>query len=303
MSQPLPETTESLRRIWRRRWRRPFWLGVATLIVGLQAWAWLIEPGRLVQRDYVLRLPNWSRACDGLRVDVLADIHTGSPRNGVDNLDRIVRTVARGDADAVLLAGDYVIYRVFLGTYIAPDVVARHLAPLARAKPVYAVLGNHDWWKGGDDMRQVLEAAGITVLENEATLARLGHCRVWIAGIGDLWEGAPDIGAAYAGVPPGESVIALTHNPDLFPQIPTRTALTVAGHTHGGQIRLPLFGRPVVPIESRRYAAGHVIEGGRQLFVSTGIGTSIVPVRLGVPPEISRLTLRTMLTEPAGQVE
>lgn len=292
MSQPLPETTESLGRIWRRRWRRPFWLTIATLIVWLQVWAWLIEPGRLVQRDYTLRLPHWSKACDGLRVDVLADLHTGSPRNGVDNLDRIVRTVARGDADAVLLAGDYVIYRVFLGTYIAPDIVARHLAPLARAKPVYAVLGNHDWWMGGDDMRQVLEAAGITVLQNQAHLARLRGCRVWIAGIGDLMEGTPDIDAAFARVRGQEPVLVLTHNPDIFPRIPRRAALTVAGHTHGGQIRLPLAGRPIVPLESRRYAAGHVVEDGRHLFVSTGIGTSIVPVRLGVAPEISRLTLR-----------
>jgi hypothetical protein len=88
-------------------------------------------------------------------------------------------------------------------------------------------------------------------------------------------------------------VLAFTHNPDVFPHVPARVALTIAGHTHGGQVVLPLLGRPLVPSAyGQRYAIGHVEEDGRHLFVSSGLGTSIFPVRFGVPPEISIVVVR-----------
>ncbi|MCA1714926.1 MAG: metallophosphoesterase, partial [Gammaproteobacteria bacterium] len=226
------------------------------------------------------------------------DLHIGSPHNGVGKLDWIVREVTASDADVVLLAGDYVILSVFLGTYVPPETVARHLRPLAARKPVYAVLGNHDWWKDGHKMRRALESAGITVLDNEATAVAVDECGFWLAGIGDLWEGQPDIARTFADVPATAPVLALTHNPDVFPQVPARPALTIAGHTHGGQVNLPLIGRPIVPSDhGKDYAIGHIVEDGRHLFVSPGIGTSIAPVRFRVPPEVSRLTLRAAATQ------
>lgn len=286
---------EGIEPAWHRRWRhrRWFWIAVATFVIGVQLWAWVWEPAQLVQRDYALDIPRWSPSCDGLRVDVLADLHIGSPHNGVGKLDWIVREVAAGDADVVLLAGDYVILSVFLGTYVPPDTVARHLRALAARKPVYAVLGNHDWWKNGARVRRALESAGIIVLDNQATAVTVRGCRFWLAGIGDLWEGQPDIGRTFAGVDASAPVLALTHNPDVFPQVPARAALTIAGHTHGGQVNLPLVGRPIVPSEyGKDYAVGHIVEDGRHLFVSPGLGTSIAPIRFRVPPEVSRLTLR-----------
>jgi predicted MPP superfamily phosphohydrolase len=115
---------------------------------------------------------------------------------------------------------------------------------------------------------------------------------VWVAGVGDLWTRDVDFGSALRAVPEGEPVVLLTHNPDVFPGVPARVALTLAGHTHGGQVALPLVGRPIVPSKyGQRYAYGLVIEEGRALFVSPGIGTSIIPVRFRVPPEISMVTL------------
>ncbi len=278
---------------WMRgRWRRWCWIAFAAFVIGVQLWAWVWEPAQLVQRDHALTLPRWPVQCNGLRVDVLADLHTGSLHNGVGKLDRIVRKVAQGDADVVLIAGDFVILSVFLGTYVPPETIARHLQPLAARKPVYAVLGNHDWWKGGTRVRLALESAGITVLDNQASAVSVRDCRFWLAGIGDLWEGQPDVTKALADVDATAPVLALTHNPDIFPQIPARAALTIAGHTHGGQVYLPLLGRPVLPVE-QRYAIGHIVENDRHLFVSPGLGTSIAPVRFRVPPEISRLTLRS----------
>ncbi|HET8819564.1 MAG TPA: metallophosphoesterase [Xanthomonadaceae bacterium] len=278
---------------WRRRWLQwTAWL-LAGVVLFLCTWGFVWEPSQLVERDYVLRLPGWTRECDGLRVDVLADIHTGSPHNGVDKLDRIVRTVANGDADVVLLAGDYVILSVFMGKYVDAGVVARHLRPLAARKPVYGVLGNHDWWKDGPKVAASMRAAGITMVDNRSVPVSVRGCEFWLAGIGDLWEGDPDIAAAFAGIPDdGRPAIALSHNPDLFPRLPERSTLLVAGHTHGGQVTLPLLGNIVAPSKlGDRYASGHVEDDGEHVFVSPGLGTSILPVRFGIPPEISRLTL------------
>ena len=288
---------------WRRRWLQwSAWL-LAGAFLSLCVWGFVWEPSQLVERDHVLRLPGWTPECDGLRIDVLADIHTGSPHNGVGKLDLIVETVAQGDADVVLLAGDYVILSVFMGEYIPADVVAEHLRPLTARKPVYGVLGNHDWWKDGKQVAASMSAAGVAMVDNRSQLVSVRGCEFWLAGIGDLWEGKPDIAAAFSGIPDdGRPVVALTHNPDLFPRVPTRSTLLVAGHTHGGQVTLPLLGRVVDPSKlGDRYASGHVEEGGEHVFVSPGIGTSILPVRFGIPPEISRLTLlrRVPLMQPA----
>ena len=92
----------------------------------------------------------------------------------------------------------------------------------------------------------------------------------------------------------GEPVLLLTHNPDVFPMVPDRVALTIAGHTHGGQVRLPWIGAPIVPSRfGQRFAAGHVVEGNRHLFVATGVGTSIIPVRFRVPPAVTILRLES----------
>jgi len=279
-----------------RRWRYPI-LVLLLAMSSVAVWGFVIEPGQLVERDYALNPSHWPASCDGLRLDVISDTHTGSPRNGVDNLDRIVQRLIASDSQAVLMAGDYVILSVFMGTYVPADQFAAHLKPLTARKPVYAVLGNHDWWKNGAQVRRALESAGVVVLENEARELRLGRCRFWLAGIGDFWEGHPQVGATFSIIRDDAPVIALTHNPDIFLQIPSRASLTIAGHTHGGQVKLPWIGTPVVPA-NHRYVSGLVVDGNRQLFVTTGIGTSILPIRLGVPPEISRLTLRSGAASP-----
>jgi len=287
MTRPLDSAHRDLRR--RRLVKRLAWLVAIATFVFL-AWGFVWEPGRLIQRDYAIALPHWPAQCDGLRADVVADIHTGSPRNGVDKLDRVVAQLSASDSDVVIMAGDYVILKVFLGKYVTPEVVAAHLKPLLAHKRVYAVLGNHDWWKNGTRVRRALESIGVVVLENQATEISLGQCRLWLVGVGDLWEGHPDIRRAFAGVNDDAPVIAITHNPDIFPQMPARASLVIAGHTHGGQVNL-LPGQP--SMRFGHYIAGPIFDHGRQLFVTPGIGTSILPFRFRVPPEISRLTLRS----------
>ena len=279
------------RRPWLRR-ALTAWI-VVGLSVGLYGMAW--EPARLVERAHPIVLDRWPAACDGLRIDHVSDIHTGSPHNGLDNLDRMVDRLIASDSQAVVMTGDYVILSVFLGTYIGPEPIAERLRRLTTRKPVYAVLGNHDWWKDGANIRRTFQAAGVVMLEDEARHVRLGNCPLWVVGVGDLWEAPHDVAKAFSWVSGNDPVMVITHNPALFPQMPERGTLMLAGHTHGGQISLPGVGQPAMwgKEHEGRYVAGHYAENGQHLFVSPGIGTSIMPVRIGVPPEISQLSLRT----------
>ncbi|WP_133477350.1 metallophosphoesterase [Cognatilysobacter segetis] len=278
----------------RRHWLADLgilWITAALIVL---LYGLFVEPRRLVEQDYAISIPRWPAACQGLRLDHVTDIHTGSPNNGVANLDRLVARLDASDADAVVMTGDYVILSVFGGTYIPASTTAPHLRALTRRKPVYAVLGNHDWWKGGLAIRRALEAAGVVVLEDESRRVTLRGCPLWIVGVGDMWTAPHNVRRAFSGVAAdGAPAIVITHNPALFPSIPSRASLVLAGHTHGGQISLPGVGQPAQwGKPENRYIRGEYDEGDRRLFVSPGIGTSIFPMRIGVPPEISRLTLR-----------
>lgn len=273
---------------------RPLILALGTLAVALPIWGFLIEPGSLRNEDHEVTVPDWPVGCDGLRVAVLADLHIGSPRNGLDKLDRIIELTQRARPDLILLAGDYVIHGVAGGEFTPPEEIALALRQLSAPLGVWAVLGNHDWWFDGPRVRGALESVGIRFLEDSAARIRSPVCDFWLVGVSDFWEGRHDVHAALEQVTDPAPVVAFTHNPDVFPDIPARVSLTIAGHTHGGQVYLPLIGRPIVPSRyGERFAIGHIVEGGRHLFVSSGLGTSIIPVRFLVPPEVSVVTIRS----------
>jgi predicted MPP superfamily phosphohydrolase len=157
---------------------------------------------------------------------------------------------------------------------------------------VYSVLGNHDWWYNGERVRRAFEQNGIRVLEDEVTEIKWHEKSFWLVGLADLWTRPQHINETIAKVPERAPIIALTHNPDIFPRLPQRVPLLLAGHTHGGQVNFPLFGTPIVPSRfGAKYTAGHLFENGHHLFVTTGIGTSILPVRFRVPPEIVLLKI------------
>ncbi len=264
----------------------------AALFTVLVLWAFWLEPASLRNETHKVQIPSWPAECNGIRIAVLADLHTGSPFNGISKLEKIVLLTLSAKPDLVLLIGDYVIHGVRGGHFIPPEASARLLGRLAAPMGVYAVLGNHDWWLDAPRVRTALESVGITVLEDASILAEHGNCRFWLVGISDFLEGAHDLKKALADLPKSGPVIAFTHNPDIFPQIPSWIALTIAGHTHGGQVYIPLVGRPIVPSQhGQRFAVGHIVEEGRHLFVSSGLGTSILPVRFLVPPEISVLRI------------
>ena len=273
-----------------RLWHSSAGVAAIALTLGLQAF-WL-GPADLRNEDHTLAIPRWPAACDGLRVAVLADLHTGSPWNGVDKLDAIVALTLAAEPDLILLLGDYVITSVPGGTFVPPERIAQGLALLEAPLGVFAVLGNHDWSYDSNEVHAALKGAGIVMLDDAAIEITRDGCSFWLAGISDWWVRRRDYEHALYRVPEHEPVIVFTHNPDVFPEAPARVSLTIAGHTHGGQVVLPFVGRLIVPSGyGERFAIGHVVEGGRHLFVSPGLGTSILPVRFGVPPEVSVITL------------
>lgn len=268
----------------------------ATAILALPTclglWAFWLEPASLRNEDYELALPSWPSECRGFRVAVLGDLHVGSPFNGISKLVDIVELTRAAQPDLVLLAGDFVIQGVLGGRFERPEAIVAELAKLEAPAGVYAVLGNHDWWLDAPRIRAAFESVSIPVLEDRAVPIDRGGCRFWLAGISDWMEGAHDVARAIGSVPMDEPLVAFTHNPDVFPEIPSRVTLTIAAHTHGGQVYLPGIGRPIVPSAyGERFAIGHIVEEDRHLFVSAGLGTSILPVRFLVPPEISVINL------------
>jgi predicted MPP superfamily phosphohydrolase len=269
-------------------------IGAAAL--ALTAWAGWIEPRRLVVRDVELTLPRWPRQLDGMRAGALSDVHAGVPHMSLAKLARAVDALNDRGPDVHLLLGDYLDSSQPWRRRLAPERVAEQLARLHAPLGTVAVVGNHDWRNSGDRIWRALEAEGVTVLEDRAIELANG---LWIAGLGDMRHRRPDVRHALHEIPQDAPAIVLSHDPDMFPEVPERVSLTLAGHTHGGQIAIPVLRRPMMPSHyGERYARGHIIEHGRHLFVSSGLGTSGLPVRFLAPPEVLILTLRNAEVAP-----
>lgn len=277
-----------------------FFAGFGT---GSYAYAW--EPTHQQLTRYRLTPRGWPQG-RRLRLAVISDLHAGGPHVPLARVSQIVAATNKLEPDLILLLGDFVASRDRIASDPPIPTLAAELGKLTAPSGVYAVLGNHDWWhdaptqknrSGPTQVGLALEAAGIKVLENRALRLDTVAGPLWIAGLGDqiaflkrvrgLPGGVADLAGTMAQIADdGAPVIMMAHEPDAFAHMPERVGLTLSGHTHGGQVRL--FGwSPIVPSRyGNRYAYGHVHENGRDLIVSAGIGTSKLPVRLGIPPEI-----------------
>ena len=291
--------------------RRTFLRGAGVAVAagaGFAGYAFGYEPRhRLSVTRYSISPPDWPT---GLKVTLalVADVHACEPLMGAERIESIVELTNGLGADAILLLGDYETNARFIDRPLMPDEWAPILAKLKAPLGVHAILGNHDYWddpdvqrnRGGPPRgRRALERAGVPVYENDAVRLTKHGRPFWLAGLADQLAfpttgndakgqgvGLDDLDGTLARISDDAPVILMAHEPDIFPKVPERVALTVSGHTHGGQVRL--FGwSPIVPsVYGNRYAYGHVVEGSRHLVVSGGLGCSIMPVRLGVPPEV-----------------
>jgi len=279
------------------RWTKRLRIALAAIVVvlaGAVFWGFLIEPGRLVIREQTIQIDNWPQSLDGLRIAVLSDIHVDNWFITEKKLRTIVERTNQRQPELIVILGDYVAGDGRGKVRVEPEVFAPVLKDLRAPLGVYSVLGNHDWWYSGAKVRKALEQNGVKVLENESAKVDARGTSFWLVGLADLWTRPQRIADTVATVPEGQPVIVLTHNPDIFPNVPQRVQLVLAGHTHGGQVRFPFIGPVISSSEyGNRWVQGHVFENNHHLFVTTGIGTSILPVRFGVPPEIVLLTVKS----------
>ncbi len=252
-----------------------------------------IEPRRLTVTRSVVPLDRLSGPA--LRVLHLSDLHASR----VVSLDFLAAAVARGLAehpDVVCLTGDFI-----TRGHRDLDGYAEVLRPLSAAAPAFACLGNHDGgrWaarKGGHPdsapVREVLHRAGITLLDNAARTISVRGREVRVVGLGDLWAGELRPREAFAGpVPSAAPTLVLVHNPDAREALREMNwDLLLCGHTHGGQVKLPLLGPLVLPIRDRRFAEGQCRWEGRWIYVTRGVG-NLWGIRFNCPPEITLLTV------------
>jgi predicted MPP superfamily phosphohydrolase len=277
--------------------------GLLSLGASTGAYATVIEPGlRLSIARWRVAHPHWPASMPPLRIAVLADLHAMEPWMPLGRIERIVAAANRLGADLTVLLGDYVAsMRHFRSDIVPISDWAPALGQLQAPLGVFAILGNHDWWVDPRGVREGLEKAGIGVLENQALKLADQDRRFWLAGLGDQlaipmrhgYQGVDDLPRTLKPTADDrDPVILLAHEPDIFVDVPDRVALTLSGHTHGGQVLLPFIGRPIIPSRyGQRFAYGHIVEKGRNLIVSSGLGVTGLPVRFMVPPEIALVTL------------
>jgi len=279
----------------RQSWRKLIRAALASFLLFILAclgWGFFIEPNRLVVQQATIQIDNWPKELSGLRIAMIGDIHTGGPFIDDNKLRKIVELTNQQHPDLIVLLGDYMSPNSWHSHRVEPEVTAAAMKNLRAPLGVYTVLGNHDWWYNGGKVRRAFEDNGIPVLDDEVAEIKWRDKSFWLAGLADLWTRPQHISETVAKVPPGATVIALTHNPDIFPNLPRSVPLLLAAHTHGGQVNLPLIGTPIVPSRfGPKYTRGHVFENDHHLYVTSGIGTSIMPIRFRVTPEIVILTI------------
>jgi predicted MPP superfamily phosphohydrolase len=282
-------------------------LGVSTAAYGVG-----VEPVlRLRVTRYHPRPRQWP-ADLSLKIAAIADIHACDPWMSLERIEGIVERTNALKPDIVVLLGDYVAGLHHVTRIIPSREWARVLAGLKAPLGVHAVMGNHDYWddrtvqrtgRGPTTAHRALEAAGIAVYENDAVRLTKDGRPFWLAGLGDQLAflparrlrsmahfGADDLNATLAKVTDDAPIILLAHEPNIAPRVPARVALQLSGHTHGGQVRLLGWSPAVAKQQGIRLAYGH-IRLKCDLIVSGGLGCSIMPVRVGVPPEIVEVTL------------
>ena len=261
--------------------------GLSTL--GGVGYARLVEPHWLAVERVDVPIPDLPASLDGFTIVQLSDLHRG-PKVTQEQVAQAVELALQQEAHLVVLTGDYVSVSA---EYAAS--CAESLSPLAASGDVLACLGNHDHWTDADTVARALTDAGITVLRNAAREVADG---LWVAAVDDVREQYADLEEALAGVPAGVTIVLLAHEPDYADEVAAdgQVSLQLSGHSHGGQVRLPLAGPLILPYLGRKYPAGLYRVGGMWLYVNRGVGLIGPAVRFNCRPEVTVLRLRYAAT-------
>jgi uncharacterized protein len=248
------------------------------------------EASQINIKRSTVAVPNLPDAFAGKTIGVLADLHHGR-YVGIEFIRAAVRMANELQPDLFLLLGDYGDRWNLAEEEIPPCLEA--LSELRAPLGVYAVPGNHDMKNNGRICREAMATTPITDLTNRHQCITCKGEDLWLAGVDDYWYGRPNLAQALAGIPPRAAVVLLCHNPDFAEDMPNaRVGLVLSGHTHGGQVYLPVLGAPWIPSRyGEKYLGGLVQGPASSVFVSRGLGEAGVPIRFCVPPEINLLTV------------
>lgn len=254
-----------------------------------------IEPFAVQIRHLDIPVRRLPAAFDGYRLAQISDLHMGGWMT-LEHMRNIAAQVNALNADAVAITGDFVTH-ILRSTL---DEIVEALSTLEAPDGVFAVLGNHDHWTNASSVADAVRTAGVNLLLNTHTVLERGEKgsdKLVIAGVDDIWERQHDLDTALQDAPNDSAVVLLAHEPDYADEVAAdgRVALQLSGHSHGGQVRIPLRGAVILPYLGQKYDLGHYTIGDLQLYVNPGVGMLDVPFRLGCPPEITVFTLRTQV--------
>ena len=258
----------------------------------------LIEPHAPVVDEISIRLRSLPEAFHGFRIVFMGDMHFG-PYAGKPQVERAVRLALSLKPDLTILSGDFVSHPLSLPN--GPEG-ARHAEPCAEVLQqltgtlpgtrVVSVLGNHDHWNGPDAVADALDSHGLKVLRNQSLPLERDGRRIWIVGVDDVYAHANDLDKALERVPATETKIVAVHEPDFADRTAKHPVdLQLSGHSHGGQVRIPGYGAPILPHLGRKYPIGLNQVRDLQVYTNRGIGVVFPPVRLNCSPEVTLITL------------
>jgi uncharacterized protein len=261
--------------------------GSALTALGATAYMTKLEPGWLKIERIRIPIQALPPAFDGFRIVQLSDIHQGNFTNK-ETIEHAVQIALDLSPDLIVLTGDYVLDVM--------DAAALHaiFSQLAMHGSVSAILGNHDHWMDAGWVRQVLADAGIFELQNTSQIITRGDQAIWLVGVDDIWEMQHDLSAALSNVPLGATTILLAHEPDYADEatLTNRITLQLSGHSHGGQVRIPGRGAPILPYLGQKYPYGLRQVGSMWLYTNRGVGEIPPAVRINCRPEVTEITLK-----------
>ncbi len=263
-------------------------LGGSMALAGGYGYSTQIEPGWLTVERVEVPLKNLKSGLEGFKIVQLSDIHL-HPYTQLEFVQQAVARVNTLQPDLVVLTGDYVLESADSIFELAPT-----LAGLNAKYGIFTIFGNHDLWTNETVVRRGLQQAGLPLLVNEGLALGVGKEILYLAGLDDGWSGQLDLEAALAQWPSAAPTILLAHEPDLADifALDGRISLQLSGHSHGGQVRLPGIGAPILPHLGRKYDQGLYRVGDMWVYTNRGLGLGPIPTRFNCPPEITEITLR-----------
>ena len=268
-----------------------FLLGIGGVGYGI-----LTEPNSFNVETVRLKLPRLARSFSGLRLAQISDIHMGGWMDAA-RFQQVSDLVLAQNPDLLLITGDFLIGHdhADISQPAVHDLI-KGLSPLAASIPTFAVLGNHDYWTDAETVRQVLASSGITDLTNTVFTLKRQQDRLHICGVDDLWEGSPRLDDVIAQLSGDSAAILMAHEPDFADTSAAtgRFDLQLSGHTHGGQIVLPVLGPPILPYLGRKYGSGLYKVGEMFQYTNRGVGMARLPIRINCPPEITMFVLESL---------